>query len=53
MYAERGSVVRLHLACAGMFLPVARELLGAAYPFELEAACWAHLRAHLPVEGAG
>ena len=53
VYAERGSVVRLHLACAGMFLPVARELLGEAYPFELEAACWAHLRAHLPVEGAG
>jgi hypothetical protein len=53
VYAERGSVVRLHLACAGMFLPVARELLGEAYPFELEAACWAHLRAHLPVEGRG
>jgi hypothetical protein len=53
VYAERGSVVRLHLACAGMFLPVARELLGEAYPFELEAACWAHLRAQLPVEGAG
>jgi len=51
VYAERGSVVRLHLACAAMFLPVARELLGEAYPFALEAACWAHLRAHLPVEG--
>jgi len=47
VYAERGAVVRLHLACAGMFLPVARELLGEAYPFALEAACWEHLRAHV------
>ena len=50
VYAERGAVVRLHLACAGMFLPVARELLGEAYPFALEAACWDHLRAHLSAD---
>jgi hypothetical protein len=49
VYAERGGVVRLHLACAGMFLPVARELLGEAYPFRLEEACWEHLRTHLAV----
>jgi predicted nucleotidyltransferase len=47
VYADRGAVVRLHLACAAMFLPVARELLGDGYPFDLEAACWSHLRAHL------
>ncbi len=51
VYAERGAVVRLHLACAGMFLPVARELLGEAHPFELEAACWEHLRRQLPELG--
>ena len=50
VYAERGAVVRLHLACAGMFLPVARELLGQAHPFDLEAACWEHLRRHLAVD---
>lgn len=53
VYAERGAVVRLHLACAGMFLPVARDLLGEGYPFDLEAACWAHLKAHLPSDLAG
>ena len=47
VYAERAAVVRLHVACAAMFLPVARELLGDGYPFDLEAACWSHLRAHL------
>jgi predicted nucleotidyltransferase len=47
VYAEPAAVVRLHLACAAMFLPVARDLLGEGYPFDLEAACWAHLRAHL------
>ena len=51
VYAERGAVVRLHLACAGMFLPVARELLGEAHPFDLEAACWEHLRRQLPELG--
>jgi hypothetical protein len=30
-----------------MFLPVARELLGAAYPHRLELACHEHLRRHL------
>jgi hypothetical protein len=50
VYAERGTVVRLHLACAAMFLPVARDLLGQEYPFALETACRAHLRAHLPDE---
>ncbi|NUS51547.1 MAG: hypothetical protein HOQ22_10970 [Nocardioidaceae bacterium] len=52
VYAERGAVVRLHLACAGMFLPVAREMLGQAYPFHLEQACWEHLRAHLGEDGS-
>lgn len=44
---ERSSVVAAHLACARMFLPLARRLLGPSYPFELEAACLAHLRTHL------
>jgi hypothetical protein len=47
LFADRGSVVRLHLACAEMFLAVARELLGPSYPAELERACWEHLRAHV------
>ena len=42
--------VRAHLACAGLFLPVARELLGEAHPF-VEAACWEHLRRQLPELG--
>ncbi len=50
LYAEQGAVVRAHLACAAMFLPVARDLLGPDHPHELEAACWAHLHAHLGVE---
>lgn len=51
--AERAAVVKLHLACAGMFLPVARELLGEGHPFDLEAACREHLRRHLGVELPG
>lgn len=47
VHAERTAVIRLHLACASMFLPVARELLGAAYPHRLELACHEHLRRHL------
>lgn len=50
VYAERGSVIRLHLACAAMFLPVARDLLGESYPFDLEDACRQHLHAHLGVD---
>ncbi|MGH3445885.1 MAG: hypothetical protein ACRDPB_10965, partial [Nocardioidaceae bacterium] len=48
-YAERDAVIRLHLACAAIFLPAARELLGADYPAQLEQACWAHLRERLGV----
>jgi hypothetical protein len=50
LFADREAAVRLHLACAAMFLPVARELLGDAFPAELEAACWRHLRDALDVE---
>jgi len=44
---ERSAVVEAHLACARLFLPVARQLLGAAYPAELEKACLEHLYTHL------
>ena len=44
---ERSAVVEAHLACARLFLPVARQLLGAAYPAELEKACLEHLHTHL------
>ncbi len=50
VYAERGAVVRAHLSCAAMFLPVARELLGGEHPAALEQACWDYLRAELGVE---
>ena len=49
VYAERSAVVRAHLSCAAMFLPVARDLLGPDHPHELEKACWAHLGDHLGV----
>ena len=47
VYAERGAVVRAHVAAAGMFLPVARDLLGSDHPRTLEDACWAHLQDRL------
>lgn len=50
VYAERGAVVRAHLSCAGMFLPVARELLGPDHPVALERACWDYLRRELDLE---
>ena len=53
VYADRGAVVRAHLSCAAMFLPVARDLLGPDHPRELEAACWEHLRLHLGVDPLG
>ncbi len=46
---ERESVIEAHLACARLFLPVARRLLRDQHPAELEAACLDHLRAHLGV----
>lgn len=49
VYAERQAVVRAHVAAAAMFLPVARDLLGADFPAELERACWAHLEQRLGV----
>ena len=50
VYAERRAVVRAHVAAAGMFLPVARDLLGSDHPRTLEDACWAHLQDRLGVE---
>ena len=50
VYAERSAVVRAHLSAAAMFLPVARDLLGADHPHDLEKACWAYLHRHLGVE---
>ena len=50
VYAERGAVVRAHVAAAAMFLPVARDLLGADHPRALEDACWAHLHDRLGVD---
>ena len=50
VYAERGAVVRAHVAAAGMFLPVARDLLGSDHPRALEDACWTHLHDRLGVE---
>lgn len=44
---ERSSVIEAHLACARLFLPVARQLLGPSYPSELEAACLEHLHTNL------
>ena len=50
VYVDRASVVRAHLSCAAMFLPVARDLLGDAHPCDLEVACWEHLRRHLDAD---
>jgi len=46
---ERSSVIEAHLACARLFLPVARKMLGASFPAELERACLEHLHTHLGV----
>lgn len=45
--AERGSAIALHLACARLFLPEARAMLGADHPDRLERACWEHLASEL------
>jgi hypothetical protein len=50
VYADRAAVIRAHLSCAAMFLPVARDLLGPDHPHELEKACWDYLRERLGVE---
>lgn len=50
VYADRAAVIRAHLSCAAMFLPVARDLLGPDHPHELEKACFAYLREQLGVE---
>ncbi len=50
VHADRGAVIRAHLSCAAMFLPVARDLLGPDHPDALERACWEHLGRHLGVE---
>jgi hypothetical protein len=49
VYAEREAVVRAHVAAAAMFLPVARDLLGADHPAALEDGCWATLAEHLGI----
>ncbi|HEY2792649.1 MAG TPA: nucleotidyltransferase domain-containing protein [Micromonosporaceae bacterium] len=41
--ATEESVVAVHLACARMFLPLARELAGEAYPVEMDRALRTHL----------
>jgi hypothetical protein len=46
---ERESVIEAHLACARLFLPVARQLLREAYPADLESACRDHLHTHLGI----
>jgi hypothetical protein len=53
VYAEREAVVRAHVAAAAMFLPVARDLLGADHPAALEDACWATLAEHLGISRPG
>jgi Nucleotidyltransferase domain len=50
VYADRAAVIRAHVSCAAMFLPVARDLLGPDHPHALEKACWQHLQAELDVE---
>jgi hypothetical protein len=49
-YADLDAAVRLHIACAAMFLPVARDLLRGDYPARLDEACRIHLRAELSLE---
>jgi hypothetical protein len=51
--ATRASAVAVHVACAQLFLPLARELCtrtGAAFPEELERALRDHLRHELTIE---
>ena len=50
---ERASVTEAHLACARLFLPVARQMLGGDYPAELEKACLEHLHSHLGLSLSG
>ncbi|QNN52247.1 nucleotidyltransferase domain-containing protein [Nocardioides mesophilus] len=50
VWAERGAVVRAHLAVAAIFLPAARDLLGPDHPVELEAACREHLHRQLGLD---
>lgn len=51
--ATRESVIAVHLACAQLFLPLARELAartGVAWPYEMEQALRAHLKRQLGLE---
>lgn len=50
--ADRDSAVALHLASAAMFLPVAEQMLGSAYPAAMEQACWEHLETSLGIDRA-
>ena len=51
--ADRDAVLKAHLACAELFLPLARTLagrVGAAWPTALAAACSGYLRRELGIE---
>jgi hypothetical protein len=51
--AEREAAVRAHVACAELFLPVARKmaaLVGTPWPAALERACFGYLRRELGLE---
>lgn len=51
--ATRESVIAVHLACAQLFLPLARELAartGVAWPDEMEQALRAHLKRQLGLD---
>jgi hypothetical protein len=51
--ADRDAAVTAHLACAELFLPLARKLasrVGAVWPTALEEACFDYLRRELGIE---
>jgi hypothetical protein len=48
--ATRESVLGAHLACAALFLPLAKTLAGDAFPNDLELALRRHLRRTLGLE---
>lgn len=56
MVADRESALATHLACADIFLPLARELsdrIGNEWPQSLENACRAHLERELKISLPG
>lgn len=52
-HPDPGSVTEAHLACARMFLPVARQMLADRFPVQLEEACFLHLEEHLGADAVG